>query len=319
MCTAISKNGEGYCLFGRTLDVEESYREAVVITPRNYLLSFRSGITVDKHYAMIGIGCTADGYPLYFDAVNEFGVAMAALNFPESAVYHPLVPDKQNIASFELIPWILSRCANAEEALEALRCANIVRDSFSSDLAATSLHWMLSHKGRCFAVESVEDGLKIYEDPFEVLTNEPPFPCQIKGLVPYMGLSAGQPRNDLCGAEIINDSLGLGGIGLPGDHSSRSRFVRALFTKENTVFSKYADDAVNDFFHVIDTVSVPRGCVEGRDGRAHFTAYASCADCNSLVYHYTTYACRQIRSVALANGVSDLSFLLTYPLDDVER
>ncbi|MBE6596384.1 MAG: choloylglycine hydrolase family protein [Ruminococcaceae bacterium] len=317
MCTAVYKNG-GRKLFGRSLDVEVSYGESVIITPRARELSFSENDALMRHCAMIGIGCAEEGYPLYFDAVNEYGVAMAGLNLTDSAVYHPSMNDKYNVASYELIPWVLSQCRNADDVIALLEKTNVTKRSFSENIRATPLHWMICCGERCFAVESLAEGLKIYEDPFGVLTNEPPFPYQMKNLVGYMGLTPKQPPNKLCDADIKPYTLGVGSMGLPGDHSSCSRFVRALFTKENTLLGEEESEAVNGFFHIMDTVKVPFGCVEGREGKPHFTRYVSCADTESLVYYFVTYRCRRIRSIALKESLLELPFIITYPLDDIE-
>ena len=110
MCTAATyRTNDSY--FGRNLDLERSYHESVTITPRNFRLDFRREDPMDSHLAMIGMATVANGYPLYYDATNEMGLSMAGLNFPENAVYRPEVDGMDNIATFELIPWILGRCA----------------------------------------------------------------------------------------------------------------------------------------------------------------------------------------------------------------
>ena len=110
MCTAATyKTNDFY--FGRTLDYEFSYGDEVVITPRNYEFSFRRAGVMKTHYAMIGMAYVAGDYPLYYDAVNEKGLGIAGLNFVGNAVYNGEVQGADNIAQFELIPWILGQCA----------------------------------------------------------------------------------------------------------------------------------------------------------------------------------------------------------------
>ena len=119
MCTAVSFNANGH-FFGRNLDLERGYGENVVIAPRNYKLKMRCGEKLQKHYAIIGMAAVSNGYPLYFDAANEKGLCMAALNFPNNAVYHPVNTDKINITPFEFIPYILGRCKNIDETWNLL-------------------------------------------------------------------------------------------------------------------------------------------------------------------------------------------------------
>ena len=98
MCTAISYKIGGR-LFGRNLDVEHSYGESVILTPRNFTLSFRKRDNVARHYAFIGTGIERLGYPLYFDGVNEHGLCIAGLNFVGNARYFPAQNKKINIST----------------------------------------------------------------------------------------------------------------------------------------------------------------------------------------------------------------------------
>ncbi|MBQ2266589.1 MAG: linear amide C-N hydrolase, partial [Clostridia bacterium] len=143
MCTAISYNAEGH-FFGRNLDLERGYNERVVITPRNYKFKMRCGERLQKHYALIGMAALAGEFPLYFEAVNEKGLCMAGLNFPNNAVYHPEDSGKINIAPFEFIPYILGRCKDIAEAEELLTEINLVDINYSDELRLSPLHWLIS-------------------------------------------------------------------------------------------------------------------------------------------------------------------------------
>ena len=116
MCTAITYQSNDF-YFGRTLDYEHGYGEQVVITPRHFPLAFRKMGTLDRHYAIIGMACVAEGYPLYFDGINEKGLGMAGLNFVGNAHYRQPLSGRDNVAGFEFIPWILSQCASVKEAV----------------------------------------------------------------------------------------------------------------------------------------------------------------------------------------------------------
>ena len=105
MCTAITFSTK-YYYFGRNLDYEHGYQEAVTITPRNFNLPFRCLRSMPHHYGMIGMATISNDFPLYYDATNEFGLSIAGLSFPHSARYFPEDSNKTNITPFELIPWI---------------------------------------------------------------------------------------------------------------------------------------------------------------------------------------------------------------------
>ncbi len=303
MCTAISDHGHIH-LFGRTLDLEFSYNEKVVITPREFTFNWRDGEESQNGYTIIGVAHIENGYPLYYDAINEKGLGIAALNFPEFAKYYPPSKHQTNVASFEFIPAILRKCKNVREAMEFLNSVNITDVSFSSSMKATPLHWLVADKNSSVTVEQTPEGLKIYENKVGVLTNAPPFPYHELNLSNYMSISPLQKENELCpNVELKAYSRGMGAIGLPGDYSSTSRFIRAVFAKEHTdrEDSFLYKKEISRFFHIMDTVSTPEGTVKTNEQRSVSTVYTSCADTEHGIYYFTTYDCRRIRSVNM-NG-----------------
>ena len=314
MCTAAAFQTKDF-YFGRTLDYECSYGECVTITPRRYPFSFRHMERLDAHYAMIGMAHVADGYPLYYDAVNEAGLGMAGLNFVGNAQYAEVREGKENVAQFELIPWILGRCATVREARARLDALNLVGTPFSERYPAAQLHWLLADKDEAVVIESMADGLHVYDDPAGVLTNNPPFPQQLFNLNNYMHLSPRQPENRFSQALPLRPySRGMGALGLPGDLSSMSRFVRAAFTKLNAVSDDTEQGSVSQFFHILGAVEQQRGCCEVADGQYERTIYTSCCNAHSGVYYYSTYDNRCLTAVDLHRENLDSSALIAYPL-----
>mgnify|MGYP004554242531 FL=1 len=235
MCTAATYKTKDF-YFGRTLDYEYSYKEEVTITPRNYEFKFRNVNNLTSHYAIIGMAFISDDYPLYYDAVNEEGLAIAGLNFVGNAYYNERQLNKENIAQFELIPYLLGSCSSVKEVKKLLEKINITNEAFSEELPLAQLHWIISDKEDCITLESVKEGLKIYDNTVGVLTNNPTFDKQLFNLNNYSALS---PKNK---ENTFNDKLnfdsysrGLGALGLPGDLSSMSRFVRVAFVKMNSL------------------------------------------------------------------------------------
>ncbi len=298
MCTAVSfRVKDSY--FGRNLDYFHQLGEAVVITPRKYKFSFCNGDLIDSHYAMIGMAVVSRDYPLYFDATNEKGLSVAGLNFPENAYYNENQGGKDNIASFEFIPWILSQCGSVSEAESLMDNLNITNECFSDEFTPTPLHWMISDGERDITVEQTIKGLNIYNNPVGVLTNNPVFEMQMFNLNNYMNVSSAQPENLFSDKVNLNKySLGLGGLGLPGDLSSASRFVRATFTKLNSVCEPNEVSSVSQFFHILYSVHQQRGCVKADEG-FEITNYSSCCNINRGIYYYTTYNNLNINSVAM--------------------
>lgn len=220
MCTAATYKTKDF-YFGRTLDYEFSYGDEITITPRNFPFKFRHINECNSHFAMIGMAHIADGYPLYYDAMNEKGLCMAGLNFVGNAVYFEPKNGKENIAQFEFIPYILSHCDSVLQARKKLENLNITNTQFSNKLPCAQLHWIISDRNESLTVESTNDGLKVYDNPVGVLTNNPPFDIQMFMLNNYMSLSPKQPENNFGkSAELTTYSRGMGAIGLPGDLSS---------------------------------------------------------------------------------------------------
>lgn len=313
MCTAISWSA-GNHYFGRNLDLHHHYRESVTITPRNFPFAFQNGDRLDRHYAIIGIATVEEGYPLYYDAVNEMGLCMAGLNFPESAYYPP--PGKENkcLAPFELIPFLLSSCGSTRQAAALLSSHTLCHIPFSTHFPVTPLHWLLCDGTECVAVEATREGLKILENSVGVLTNEPPLPYHLFRLRELMQLTCQAPENRLAPhLDLKPFSLGMGGIGLPGDLSSPSRFQRAAFTRLQSVQPSDSLAAIGQFFHILDSVSQTDGCTAvGEDFEK--TVYSCCCDTSSLVYYYTTYENRQPTGVHLYHEDLEGQTLVQYPL-----
>ena len=314
MCTAVTYQSSDF-YFGRTLDHTESYGEAVTITPRRYPFYYRTTETVQTHYALLGIAHVTAGYPLYYDAVNERGLAMAGLHFVQSAVYREPLADHINLAVFELIPWVLGLCASVREARAALEQVNLTREPFCRDLPPAPLHWLLADRQEAVVIEPVESGLRIYDNPAGVLTNEPPFPMQRFHLNSYRRLSSRTGESCFApGLELPVHSRGMGALGLPGDWSSQSRFVRAAFARGNARSGPSEADSVGQVFQILGTVAQPRGCCEVEPGQYELTLYTAVCNADRGIYYYTTCNHHQITAVSLHNADLDSAALIQYPL-----
>ena len=314
MCTAITCTS-GCHYFGRNLDLDRSYDETVTITPRKYPFAFRRAAPLEEHYAIIGMAFVVGGYPLYYDATNEKGLSMAGLNFPVSAHYSAEKEGCDNISPFEFIPWLLGQCADLAEARKLLSRIALVNIPFSAQLPLSPLHWLIADQGGDIVVESVREGLKIYDDPVGVLTNEPTFDYQLFRLNDYMQLTREAPRDTFAESLSLKPyCLGMGAMGLPGDLSSTSRFVRAAFTKLNAVSGPTEEESVSQFFHILGSVSQTRGCARATDDRYEITVYSSCCNMDTGVYYYTTYGNSQICAVDMHKEDLNSAQIVSYPL-----
>lgn len=319
MCTAVTyKTNDFY--FGRTLDYEYSYMEEVTITPRNYQFKFNEKEAINTHYAIIGMAYVAEDYPLYYEAINEKGLGIAGLNFVGNANYNDPIEGKDNIAQFEFIPWILSQCETVKEAKKLIEKINITNTPFNKQLPLAQLHWIIADQNESITVESVQEGIKIYKNPVGVLTNNPTFDKQLFALNNYINLSNKTPENKFAtDLELNKYSRGMGAIGLPGDLSSQSRFVRASFVKMNSISKDTEKESVSQFFHILNSVDQQRGCCELEDGKYEITIYTSCCNASKGIYYYTTYDNHQITAVDMHKENLDNKELIRYPLIKEEQ
>lgn len=287
MCTAINFTSKDH-YFGRNLDLEYTYEESVTVTPKNYPFRFRIMGEMNHHYAMIGMAYVVDKYPLYYDATNEKGVSIAGLRFAGNAHYPAVAEGKDNVSPFEFIPWILSQCSNLQEVKKLLDRVNLVNIPFSEQLPLTPLHWMISCGEESLVVESMADGLHVYDNPVGVMTNNPPFPVQLWNLE--------------------NTKM------IPADLESPSRFVRAAHVLKNSVCGASEEESVGQFFHILSAVEQQRGCNRMESGLYEITAYSSCCNADRGIYYYVTYGNRQITAVDMQKVNLDSDSVISYGL-----
>ncbi len=319
MCTAATYKTKDF-YFGRTLDYDFSYGDEVTVTPRSYPFHFREMGAMRNHYAMIGMAYVWEDYPLYYEAINEKGLGMAGLNFVGNAEYKERVADKDNVAPFEFIPWILGQCDSVKEARILLEKINLVNIPFNEKLPLAQLHWIIADSKEAITVEAVKEGVKVYPNPVGVLTNNPPFENQIFQLNNYMNLSPKSPHNKFSDKLTLDTySRGMGALGLPGDLSSQSRFVRAAFVKMNSVSGDSELESVSQFFHILGSVEQQRGCCHVGDGKFEITNYTACCNATKGIYYYTTYDNHQITAVDMYKENLDDTCLQRYPLIQGEQ
>lgn len=314
MCTCLTLNDEKF-LFGRTLDLEYNFGQKVAITPRNHPIYFKAQKTMENHYALIGMATIVDDQALFAEAVNEKGLGMAGLNFPNNACYKPRIEGKENVAPYEIIPWILGQCTSVDEAYPLLENINLLNEPFKPGINPAPLHWMLSDGNKSIVIEAMEDGVHIYDNPFHVLTNNPPFNYYLMHLNNYLHLDVNNPTNSF--AKDVNLKAygqGFGGIGLPGDYSPTSRFVKAAFLRANNWHQEDDDGKICQFFHILDNVSMVKGAVITPDGKPDYTIYTCCVDTQKGIYYYKTYDNNQIQAINMHDVDLDSKLIFSYEL-----
>ena len=284
MCTSIAwKSSDFY--FGRNMDIDYSFGERVVVTPRNFSFLFRKAEGLENHYAIMGMANVTDNFPLYAEAVNEKGLCIAGLNFPQNALYpEDIRIDRDNIAPFELIPYLLGRFSSVKEVKDNLSSLHLVNIPFSESLPNAPLHWHIADKNEGIVLESTRDGLAVYENPVGIMTNNPAFDFHLMNLQHYTNLSPATPSDNSGASHPFGK--GLGAFGLPGDASSTSRFVKGAFLLKYAEKAQTEEDNVSRFFRMLESVSVVKGTVKTEEGREHYTTYNCCINADKGIYYY---------------------------------
>jgi len=315
MCTAISFTTRDH-YFGRNLDLEISLGESVCILPRRKPLTFRRMGTLPRHHTMMGVAVLSGDYPLFFDAVNEHGLGMAGLNFPGNAVWFPAKEGCDNVSPFEFIPWILAQCRSVREARPLLTRLNLTDEAFRPDMPLSPLHWMLSDAQESLVIEQTAEGLRIHDNPIRVLTNNPPFPWHQINLTNYMDLTPDTPENTFAPALPLRGySRGMGSLGLPGDCSSASRFIRAAYTLHNSLCDEEETASVSQFFHILSAVAFPRGAVMLENGQPDITVYSVCFNTSRGICYYTTYDNPAVTAVEMGRADLEGAEVISYPME----
>lgn len=315
MCTSIAmKRGRFY--FGRNLDLECGFGERIAVTPRNYPIALRCAGEMKTHHAMIGMAAVSDGYPLYAEAVNEKGLAIAGLNFPDNAYYPPEKDSKRhNITPFELPLYLLGSCATLEEAKKQLESLHIVGIPFSENMPLSPLHWHIADKTGSIALECTREGMKVCDNPANVLTNNPPFDFQMTNLNQYLNLTRAMPVSRFGGElELAPFGRGMGAIGMPGDFSPVSRFVKSAFLLQNSECAQDEDSCIAQFFHLLDAVAMPRGSVVAPNGEFEITSYCCCMDAEEGIYYYKTYENSRVTAIRMRREDLDGERVIEYPI-----
>lgn len=319
MCTCINfKTKDNY--FGRNLDLEYRFNEKVVITPRNYEFKLKNGSAINTKYSIIGMATVSDDYPLYAEASNEKGLSIAGLYFPNNAYYFDNDDNKLSLAPYELIPYFLGMYSSIKEIKELILNLNITNVPFSDKYPVSDLHWMVSDSNECIVIEQMKDGLKVYENPYGVLTNNPPFHYHLTNITNYRNLTPNYVESRF--SDIISlgqYGQGMGALGLPGDNTPTSRFVRAGFNKLNSVSEDDELSSVTQFFHILDSVSMVKGSTITKEGKCDITTYSSCINTNKGIYYYKTYTNNQITAVKMTDEEKNKKELSIYNLIEEQQ
>lgn len=303
MCTAITLQSiQGENFFGRTMDFSYPIEPGLYVIPKNY--EWYSLITKKKCidcYSFIGIGQETDGMLGFFDGVNEQGFAAAVLYFAGYAYYDLPIKNKEPIASLDFLHYILGRCSSVDDLKALLENICIAGLTDPITQIAAPLHWVATDRsGKCVVIEQTKMGLKIINDPIGVMANSPDFHWHMTNLRNYMNVSTTQQKEAYWGnVSLTPFGQAAGSINLPGGFTSPERFVRTAFLKTHVQVPKNRSEAIMTCFHIMNSVSIPKGIVLTDKGTYDYTKYTAFMNTNTCAYYFKTYENNQIITASL--------------------
>lgn len=302
MCTALTlKTSEGTHLFGRNMDIEFSFNQSVGIIPRSFEYKNMSTNELEKtKYAIIGMITVIDNHPMLADGLNEKGLACAGLNFPGYAHWESeLAEGKINVPAYDFMLWVLSNFETLEELKPELEKINLLNSRINNLTPPPTLHWIITDKtGESIVIEKTKSGLRIFNNEVGVLTNSPTFDWHITNLRQYIGLSSNQVTNAKWSTQELKAlGQGVGCVGIPGDFTPASRFVRTAFLRHFALANDKDSMNISEFFHILNNVAMVRGSVRTPDNRSDITQYTSCMNQEKGIYYYNTYNNNNINAI----------------------
>lgn len=302
MCSGIRfTDNAGNMYFGRNLDWSFSYGEKVCITPAKYTLNSPFGAVYRTCFPIIGMGIIADDIPLYFDCANDRGLAIAGLNFPGYARYETeAVCGKTNVAAYEFPLWVAGLHETVDEVEAALESVAIIDRPPCRDFESSMLHWIIADAKRSIVVEYTEEGMQVFHDDVDVLSNQPGFAWHAENLRNYLNVSSEAPAEQSWrNAALAPYGSGGGMRGLPGDYYSPSRFVRLAYLNANYPIKETEEENVSRLFHSLGGVSMIEGAARMLNGDFEITIFTGGFSSRTNTYYYSTYDDPRIRAVAM--------------------
>ncbi|MSR99343.1 choloylglycine hydrolase family protein [Arthrobacter sp. BL-252-APC-1A] len=313
MCTGIRfSDGSGNLYLARNLDWTAGYGERVVLTPTGYATRSPFGAVPRIRHAVIGMGIVEEDTPLYFDCGNDAGLAVAGLNFPGYADYAAEPADGAvNVAAFEFPLWVASQFASVDEVEAALGQVVIVDKPINEKYPSSLLHWIIGDSTRAIVVEYTSDGMHVFQDDVDVLTNQPGFGWHHENLRNYLSASPDYPEKVVLNrADLVPFGSGSLMRGIPGDYYSPSRFVRAAYVHAHYPGKDTEEENVSRAFHTLQQVAMVEGSAAMGSGEFEKTIYTGLFSSRTNSYYWNTYEDPSVHSVSMADHPSGGTDLL---------
>jgi len=312
-CTGIRLTAEdGSVIHARTLEFAVDLNSDVIVVPRGFNRTGKTpdgkdGLKWKSKYA--SIGANGVGMPYIFDGFNEKGLAIGVFYFPGTAKYmdYKTADAKKTIAPWEVGSWILENFATVEEVKENVGKIVVPEVIFKAWGFTPPVHYVVHDaSGKSIVLEYVDGKLNIHDNPLGVMTNSPSFDWHMTNLRNYINFSfTNAPEVQLGPVKLTPLGQGSGMLGLPGDFTPPSRFVRAAAFSQSVLPSKTGRDAIIQAFHILNNFDIPKGAARSnekdKNGNilADYTTWTSASDLKAKQFFFRTYADSQIRMIDL--------------------
>ena len=237
------------------------------------------------------MGIVVGGVPCYFDCANEAGLAIAGLNFPGYAQFAE-APEKGavNVAAYEFPLWVAASFSTVAEVRKALKDVVIVAKAPSEGYGVAQLHWLVGDGKESIVIECQADGMHVYDDGLDVLTNQPPFPWHTENVRNYMHIETAHPEPVAWTRDTLRAfGSGAGMIGFPGGYDPASRFVRAAFLNAHYPAEEGEAANVTRLFRTLEGASMCKGGAQMADGRFEYTMFSDGYSAATKTYYWCTY------------------------------
>ena len=327
-CTGIRLTAaDGTVVHARTLEFTIDLKSDVIFVPRGYT---RVGTTPDGKEGLkwkskyASLGANGVGLPFIFDGLNEKGLGVGLFYFPGSAGYMPYSANdaSKTIAPWELGSYVLENFANVAEVKANIGNIVIPAVVFKAWGFAPEVHYIVHDPtGSSIVLEYVGGKLNVYDNPLGVVTNSPAFDWQMTNLRNYVNFSmTNVPPVKLGSVTLQPFGQGSGMLGLPGDFTPPSRFVRAVAFSQSAFPTKTGDDSVLEAFHILNQFDIPKGAARDNEKDSHgnivadYTLWTAASDLTARRYYFRTYQNSQIRMVDLNKMNPAAKEIVTMPM-----
>lgn len=305
MCTSLTyKNSRGDHFLARTMDFDLDFKARIMVMPRNRVVAGDAGEYTTK-YGFVGAGRLL-GHEMYTDGVNECGVGVATLYFPGNVYYYDDTPaDKLGLAPQDFVAWALGNAASVDDLAEKVEQIALINQPTDFIGAVPPLHFIISDTtGKTMLLEPQGGELQLIDDPVGVMTNSPDLAWQLQNLSTYGTLTNQErPLTPLMGHALATQGPGTGALGLPGDFTSPSRFVRTTFLKNYAAPTHNVADSLNLLQHILNSVTIPKGVKLKENGQSDYTEYRGYMSLDERAYYMEPYDNLVLQRVALTDDL----------------